>query len=119
MRSGWAEPLNPGQTQTVTINQLVDIIAVIANKRIGKHHDTTRPQGVRGRSSDNTTIRRVLGWEPATSLEAGLELTYQWITDRVASGLAVAAPPSLGRANVRRPVDQLGNGHAFGTPVKY
>ena len=42
-------------------------------------HDTSRPQGVRGRNSDNTRLREVLGWEPQTSLEDGLARAYQWI----------------------------------------
>jgi nucleoside-diphosphate-sugar epimerase len=99
MRSEWHEPLNLGQTRTVTINKLVDIIAGIANKRVSKRYDTTRPQGVRGRSSDNATILRVLGWEPATSLEVGLDQTYRWIAERVTSDLAVATAPALGLAN--------------------
>jgi nucleoside-diphosphate-sugar epimerase len=110
MRSAWPEPLNLGQTRTVSINQLVDIIAGIANKRIRKRYDLSRPQGVRGRSSDNTTIRGVLGWEPAVSLESGLEPTYRWIANQVAPGRDVASAPANGVARWLRPGDQQGNG---------
>jgi GDP-D-mannose 3', 5'-epimerase len=34
---------------------------------------------VRGRNSDNTRLRQVLGWEPQIPLEVGLEKTYKWI----------------------------------------
>ena len=79
MRSDYHDPLNLGTDRLVTINQLVDIVAGIASKRIAKRHDLTRPQGVRGRNSDNTRLRQVLGWEPQVSLEEGLARTYAWI----------------------------------------
>jgi nucleoside-diphosphate-sugar epimerase len=79
MRSDYREPLNLGQDRMLSINELVDIIAGIAGKRIGKSYDLTKPQGVRGRNSDNTRLREALGWEPAISLEDGLAKTYDWI----------------------------------------
>ena len=51
----------------ISINELVDIVAKIAVKRIGKRYDVTKPQGVRGRNSDNTRLREVLKWEPQIS----------------------------------------------------
>jgi GDP-D-mannose 3', 5'-epimerase len=83
MRSDYRAPLNLGTDRMVTINELVDIVARIANKRIDKVYDLTKPQGVRGRNSDNTRLRQVLGWEPRTSLEDGLARTYQWIQDQL------------------------------------
>ncbi len=41
------------------------------------------PQGVRGRNSDNSRLREVLGWEPEISLEDGLAPTYRWIEEQV------------------------------------
>jgi nucleoside-diphosphate-sugar epimerase len=79
MRSEHREPLNLGQDRMLSINQLVDIVAKIAGKRIRRRHDLTKPQGVRGRNSDNTRLREVMGWEPGISLEEGLEQTYWWI----------------------------------------
>ena len=72
MRSDYRAPLNLGTDRMVTINELVDIVARIADKRIEKVYDLTKPQGVRGRNSDNTRLRQVLGWEPQVSLEDGL-----------------------------------------------
>ena len=46
------------------------------------------PQGVRGRNSDNTRLREVLGWEPEISLEDGLARTYAWIEQQVVARLA-------------------------------
>jgi nucleoside-diphosphate-sugar epimerase len=79
MRSDYRMPLNLGTDRLVTINQLVDIVAAIAGKTIEKRHDLTKPQGVRGRNSDNSRLRQVLGWEPTVSLETGLGRTYRWI----------------------------------------
>jgi len=98
MRSEHREPLNLGQDRMLTINELVDIIAGIANKRIGKVHDLTKPQGVRGRNSDNTRLREVLKWEPAISLEEGLRRTYSWIAGELARGGRLAEANSAAGA---------------------
>ncbi len=79
MHSEYAHPLNLGTDELVTVNQLVDLVAAIAGKRITKRHDLSKPQGVRGRNSDNTRLRQVLGWEPRTRLREGLVPTYHWI----------------------------------------
>jgi len=79
MASEYREPLNLGSDRLVTINELVDIVAKIAGKNIKKKYDLTKPQGVRGRNSDNTRLRQVLGWEPQIPLEVGLEKTYKWV----------------------------------------
>ncbi len=83
MRSDHREPLNLGQDRMVTINQLADIVAEAAGMEITKKH-IDGPQGVRGRNSDNTLLREVLGWEPQISLEDGLAETYEWIESQVA-----------------------------------
>jgi GDP-D-mannose 3', 5'-epimerase len=83
MRSDYREPLNLGQNRLVSINELVDLVAAIAGKIIHKDHDVGKPQGVRGRNSDNTRLRDVLGWEPGISLETGLAQTYDWIAKQV------------------------------------
>jgi nucleoside-diphosphate-sugar epimerase len=91
MESEYAEPLNLGQDRMVTINELVDIVAGIAGKRVYKQHDLEKPQGVRGRNSDNTRLREVLGWEPRVSLEDGLARTYQWIAGQLRQDGRLAA----------------------------
>lgn len=78
MRSNYYNPLNLGQDRLVTMNQLANMVAEIAEIRIVKKHVSV-PQGVRGRNSDNTRLRQVLGWEPEISLEEGLTRTYAWI----------------------------------------
>jgi nucleoside-diphosphate-sugar epimerase len=79
MASEYHEPLNLGTDRLISINGLVDLVSKIAGKHLVKRHDLGRPQGVRGRNSDNTRLKTVLGWEPSISLEAGLDVTYKWV----------------------------------------
>ena len=79
MASQYSAPLNLGTEELVTIDRLVDMVCEIAGKRLHKVHALEKPQGVRGRNSDNSRLRVVLGWEPETSLATGLEVTYRWI----------------------------------------
>ncbi len=82
MRSDYSQPLNLGQDRMVTINELASMIARIAGVRLRFKH-VAGPQGVRGRNSDNTRLRQVLGWAPEVSLEEGLAETYAWIESQV------------------------------------
>ena len=82
MQSDYSEPLNLGQDRLVTINQLLDMIADIAEIDVVKKH-IPGPQGVRGRNSDNSLLNQTLNWEPQVSLETGLKHTYTWIAEQV------------------------------------
>ena len=82
-----AEPVNLGSAELVTINQMVEIVERIAGISLERSHDLTAPQGVRGRSSDNTEIKRRYGWEPSVSLADGLDRTYRWVYDQVKRSL--------------------------------
>ncbi len=100
MRSSHRQPLNLGQDRMVTINGLTDIVAGIAGIHVEKQH-VSGPQGVRGRNSDNTRLRAVLGWEPSISLEDGLAITYRWIRRQVRRQLAshgASTPAETARA---------------------
>ena len=68
----------------VSINQLVNMVATIANKKITKKH-IKGPEGVRGRNSENTLIKKELNWAPSDSLKWGIEKTYLWILDQLNS----------------------------------
>ncbi len=85
MSSDHRDPINLGQDRMISINELVDMVSKIAGKTISKRYDLTKPQGVRGRNSDNTRLRQVLNWEPRISLEDGLERTYHWIAGELAN----------------------------------
>lgn len=83
MKSSFADPINIGSEEMVTINQLVDIVAEISGKKISKKHKLDAPTGVRGRNSSNNLIRSVLGWDYQLTLKEGLEKTYSWIEAQV------------------------------------
>ena len=87
----WHDPINLGSAEGVTINRLVDIAEEIGGVKLKRNYKLDAPKGVNGRNSDNTLIRQVFGWEPDTKLRDGLEKTYRWIYDQVASRKAVPA----------------------------
>ncbi len=107
MHSDHAEPLNLGQDRMVTINQLVDIVAEIADIEVVKKH-IDGPMGVRGRNSDNSRLREVLGWEPQISLEEGLAETYQWIEAEVRAKMARRTADAPPVARQRKTVPGMG-----------
>ncbi len=90
MHSGYGEPLNLGQDRLISINELADMVAGIAGIKLTKKH-VPGPQGVRGRNSDNSRLREVLGWEPEVSLEEGLTRTYEWIEKQVRNMVTAGA----------------------------
>jgi nucleoside-diphosphate-sugar epimerase len=101
MRSDDTEPLNLGQDRLMSINDLVDMVSTIAGKQINKQDDLTKPQGVRGRNSDNTRLQQVLGWQPSWSLEDGLHATYHWIQQQLVqkgslTEMTQPSPPQVG-----------------------
>lgn len=79
METEFSGPVNIGSEEMVTINQLVEIAAKVANKKINIKH-ITGPTGVRGRNSDNKLLRSTLNWEPSQPLEVGIANTYEWIS---------------------------------------
>ena len=82
MNSEIVEPINLGSSEAVTINQLVDLAEGFAGIKLQRRYKLDAPKGVNGRNSDNTLIKKLLDWEPDTSLKTGLEQTYRWIYDQ-------------------------------------
>lgn len=82
-KSNYQKPLNLGRSEVITINGLFELVADVAGKTFVFKHDMAAPQGVRGRNSDNSRLRNVLGWEPEVSLRQGIEKTYLWIEKQV------------------------------------
>jgi nucleoside-diphosphate-sugar epimerase len=76
-------PINLGSSEMVSINHLVDIVEDIAGYKLSRKYDLDAPKGVRGRNSENTLIRQLLGWEPSIPLKDGLKKTYIWIREQM------------------------------------
>jgi nucleoside-diphosphate-sugar epimerase len=91
MYSDIKEPINLGSSEMVSINQLVDMVEDIAGYKLPRKYDLSAPKGVRGRNSDNTLIRKYLGWEPSIPLRVGLAKTYAWIKEQMISEKAKKA----------------------------
>jgi len=102
MRSDFHDPLNLGQDRMISINELVDMVSAAAGKTVKRRHNLSAPQGVRGRNSDNTKLRQVLGWEPQTTLEDGFARTYEWIKAQMEKNPAYAGKMPAERATAGR-----------------
>jgi nucleoside-diphosphate-sugar epimerase len=83
MQSDHPEPLNLGTEDMVTIDELARLVIEVAGKPGITLRHVDGPQGVRGRNSDNSRLRDVLGWEPRVTLAEGLQPTYRWIERQV------------------------------------
>ncbi len=107
MASDYPEPLNLGTEELVSVDQLVDLIAGITGKQLRKLHDLDKPQGVRGRNSDNSQLRSVLGWEPRIPLREGLSITYRWIEQQLRDHgrLPRSVPTKAATAAVAQPIE--------------
>jgi len=84
--SNFNDVYNLGSREQVSINQMITVIEDIAKYKVKKKYLLDKPKGVRGRSSDNTKIIQDIGWEPTIALKEGLQKTYKWIFDSLASG---------------------------------
>ena len=91
LESDVTEPINIGSSELVSINELVSIVEEIAGISLNRTYQLDAPQGVRGRNSDNTLILERLGWEPSISLHDGLERTYRWIYNQLATRMRETA----------------------------
>lgn len=87
MYSAITEPINLGSSEMVSINQLVDIVEEIAGYKLTRKYDLSAPKGVRGRNSENTLIRKYLGWEPSIPLKKGMKKTFDWISEQIEDDL--------------------------------
>jgi nucleoside-diphosphate-sugar epimerase len=83
MASNYTLPINIGSDEIISINDLAKMVAVISGKVINITYQESNALGVRQRNSDNTLIKKVLGWAPSASLYSGMEKTYGWINEQV------------------------------------
>ena len=86
MDSSYSQPLNIGSDEMISINDVYRTIIEVNDLdkyNIEFTYNLGAPQGVRGRSSDNTECRRVLNWEPTTKFEDGIKETFEWIASQL------------------------------------
>lgn len=92
MASDCTAPINLGSEELVSVDRLVEMVCAAAGKRLRLKHDLAKPQGVRGRNSDNARLREVTGWQPTTPLAEGIRRTYRWIAGEMARRAAGGRP---------------------------
>ena len=82
--SDYSKPVNIGSDEQVSINQMIDLIEDISNvKKLDRNYQLEKPKGVRGRSSNNDLVKKVLNWSFKVKLKEGLKKTYQWIDNEI------------------------------------
>lgn len=81
--SNCTDPVNIGSEEQVSINQMIECIEEIGNYKIEKKYLLDKPKGVRGRSSNNQFVKRMIGWDTRTKLKDGLRATYEWINSEI------------------------------------
>ena len=77
-----AVPINLGSAEMISVDGLVSLVEGIAGVKLERKYDLTAPRGVAGRNSDNTMIKKILGWEPSTPFKDGMVPTYAWIEEQ-------------------------------------
>ena len=82
--SDYSEPVNIGSDEQVSINQMIGIIEEISGgSKFKKNYQLDKPKGVRGRSSNNDLVKKVLNWSYQMSLKEGLTKTFKWIYEQI------------------------------------
>ena len=79
--SNFSNPINIGSDEKVSINELINIVENISGISLDKDYQLDKPQGVKGRSSNNDLIKKTLNWNYKFSLNEGIKKTYDWIED--------------------------------------
>jgi len=83
IQSNYSDPINIGTDRSISVDELAYMVMCIAGKTLTIEHDLTKPQGVRGRNCDLALAKEILGWNPKTSLEKGMERLYRWIEGEI------------------------------------
>ena len=83
MHSDVKEPINLGTNELVSIDELAKVAEEIAEISLNHKYNLNAPKGVRGRSSDNTLIKKYFNWEPSIPLKDGMRETYKWIYEEM------------------------------------
>ena len=82
--SNYSNPVNIGSDEQVSINQMIEIIEDISGtKKLERIYQLDKPKGVRGRSSNNDLVKKILKWSYKIKLKDGLKKTYDWISSEV------------------------------------
>jgi nucleoside-diphosphate-sugar epimerase len=82
--SGVRGPVNLSNSESATVNQLVDLLEEISGIKPERFYNKSAPTGIQHKMTNNTLLRESLAWEPMTPLKVGLRATYNDLWDRIA-----------------------------------
>lgn len=86
LEKGWGHGwIQIGPSNCTSIKEIAETIVKISNKNIDIYYDTSKPEGDKARSADYSKAKRILGWEPKVSLEAGIQQQYEWVKAQIES----------------------------------
>jgi nucleoside-diphosphate-sugar epimerase len=74
---------NVGGGEARSANWVVETVQELAGREVEVVHGPARPGEQREALADTTRARRDLGWEPKTSLQAGLKAQIEWQRDQL------------------------------------
>jgi nucleoside-diphosphate-sugar epimerase len=83
MASGEHEPINLGSPSEITVLQLANAVRAATGTASKIKHAPDRPDDPARRCPDISLARRILQWEPTTSLEDGLDKTVAFFRQKV------------------------------------
>jgi len=83
MESDLSYPVNIGSNEQISVEDLANMVIEISDKKLNITYDLTKPQGVRGRNSDNTMIQELLKWSPTEPLKSGMSKLFSWVDKQV------------------------------------
>ena len=83
MKSNYQKPVNLGNPEEYTVNELAKKILEVTNKEGNIIHKALPVDDPQRRCPDISRARKVLKWEPKISLKKGLELTVHWFKDNL------------------------------------
>ena len=52
-------------------------------KKLKREYQLDKPKGVRGRSSNNDLVKKILNWNFKIKLKDGLQKTYDWMNSEI------------------------------------
>jgi UDP-glucuronate 4-epimerase len=73
---------NVGGGSRVSVNQALELIAFFADRPLEVRHLDSEKGDVRNTGADTSRARHELGFNPTTSVEAGLQAEFEWMENR-------------------------------------
>lgn len=74
------QPINIGNDDERSVEEIARVLAAVAGTAFNPAYESAR-EGDPQRRKPDLTLARAYGWEPSTSLEDGLRITWHWFTE--------------------------------------